>query len=152
MTVYRACTGCILQGQPCEARDAMRTALKGLNVTSVKWRCAARRTRVNRGDPVWVETVGDQSDADLRGEFPAVAIKDVGPKVLVFIEAGVRDRGGDVEFIPGAGARGFCKIPLSRITAREGGKYELCPHCDWPAYKGHQSGYSCNPETKGEGW
>ncbi len=150
MTTYRTCRGCVLSGKPCETRQALATALKGLGITSVKWNCKMRETRIKIGDPVWIDTVASRTEVDdngypYRGEFPGFAIEDLGSKLLVFIEPKSPDRNDeDLLFDPGE-SNGFCKIPLSRITAREADRQEICKSCSWPAYKGHQSGWMCNP-------
>jgi hypothetical protein len=150
MTTYRTCRGCVLSGKPCETRDVLKTALKGLGITSVKWNCKVREARIKIGDPVWVETVAATDEFDdegmpYRGEFPAYAIDDHGSKFCVFIDEGAEDRHGeDLKFKAGNN-RGFCMIPISRISARESDRQEICKSCSWPAYKGHQSGWMCNP-------
>jgi hypothetical protein len=149
MTFYRSCTGCIKQGQPCDTRDALRKRLKGLDVTSVKWKCRDRIARIQVGDAVWVDTVADQNESGddgqpFRGHFPGIAIRERGASMLVLIENGApeRDEGDDVTFA--TSGNGFCKIPLSRITARDAAREEICGSCYWPASKGHQPGYLCH--------
>lgn len=149
MTFYRSCTGCIKQGQPCDTRDVLRKRLKGLGITSVKWKCGDRVARIQPGDAVWVETVADPNEVDddgqpFRGKFPGVAIQERGAGMLVFIEDGAQDlyEEHDVRFV--ARNNGFCKIPLSRITLREAPREEICASCSWPASKGHQAGYLCH--------
>ncbi len=53
MTAWRTCVGCHLQGKPCETRNDMRKPLKGLGVTSTKWKCHEREPRYRVGGPVW---------------------------------------------------------------------------------------------------
>lgn len=153
---YRTCIGCISEKQPCQARDKLRATLKGLGVTSIKWKCRARWPRFEVGDPVWALTVANTSGGEvdddgqaLRDYFPAVAIRACGTKMLVRIEPGAAGRGdfGDgVKFDPTHS--GYCKIPLSRISAREGEREQVCRYCEWPASKGHAPGYSCNPDPR----
>lgn len=147
---YRTCTGCVLQGRPCTPRNEFRKAVEGLMIRSVLWHCRAKEPRFVAGDPVWAHTVESQSHNNddggpYRDDFPAVVIRPVGPKMLVYIEPNSPGRsfGDDVHF--DASSNGFCKIPLSRLKLRDGERQEICRFCDWPASLGHQEGYSCNP-------
>jgi hypothetical protein len=146
--MYRTCVGCELHRQPCDEREKVRAQIKGLGVTSIKWRCKNRVPIFNIGDPVWVHTVGSDDAMADDGEayfddYPGVAIRAAGTKMLVFIEQGApgRDYGDEIPFNPRG--TGFCKIPLSRLKVRDGEREDICPDCEWPAHKGHQSGYSC---------
>lgn len=148
---YRTCVGCYMEKEPCPARDHVRRTVKGLGVTSIKWRCSNRVPRIAVGDPVWAETVADLNSTEigddgypLRHSFPAIAIANSGSKMIVFIDPGVASLSDGVFF--NKDCSGFCKVSLSRITAREGERVEVCRHCSWPAPKGHQTGYVCNPD------
>ncbi|TAI67632.1 hypothetical protein [Bradyrhizobium sp. Leo170] len=147
MTFYRTCTGCVVQGQPCDARDGLRKKLKGLGVTSVKWKCADRIARFQVGDLVWVDTVADPNDygddgEPYRDEFPGVIVDAAGAKPLVFIDPGVKGKSEEAAFVA-AKSNGFCRIPLSRLKEREGEKEKICQSCQWPEWKGHHPGFSC---------
>jgi hypothetical protein len=147
MTFYRTCTGCILDRKPCGPRSEVRKVLAGLGVTSIKWKCRHRMPKVRVGDPVWVLTVDSKDgnyDEATQSEFPGYAVEEKGAKMVVFIENGAQDRTGCYEFDAGTN-RGFCKIPFSRIERREGRPITICRFCGWPDFKGHQEGYSCDP-------
>ena len=146
--IYRTCFGCIHQSKPCETRDAVRVKLRGLDATSLKWNCKARVARFSAGEPVWALTVDGCEDLDegqpYRGHFPGICICPVGAtKMLVFIEPKCRDRDDDLVFYS-KNDQGFCKLPLSRLTPREGPSEQICKSCCWPASKGHMPGYSCS--------
>ena len=146
---YRTCVGCIQQGQPCETRDKLRDKLKGLGVTSIKWKCSARVARLKRGDAVWAYTIDGSNEYADNGSpfydyFPAVVIKQTGSKMLVYIKPGVAGRDLDNTTFK-TDKNGFCKTPLSRLTQRDGDAEEVCRFCDLPASLGHQYGYICNP-------
>lgn len=147
---YRTCQGCTHEKHPCAARDALRAKLKGIGVTSIKWKCADRVSRFNVGDAVWAMTVAGHSEGyydqgePLRDEFPATLIRLIGSKALVFIVPGVEGKGHCGDGIPfETRGRGFCKIPLSRLTARDGKAEAICKDCEQPESMGHQEGYSC---------
>lgn len=153
MTHYATCIGCAVEGD-CGHREALRENLHGLGVTSVKWRCKHRADRFQRGAPVWVVTVADLKnptyDEDSReygrgtgperNTFPAIFIRAKGPSALVFIHPGAQSQCDEATFSGGP----ICRIPLSRISAREGEIERVCRHCDMPASAPHREGYPCN--------
>lgn len=150
MTLYRSCTGCILEKKPCQARDAVRKHLKGFGVTSLKWKCKSRVARISIGDPVWVLTVagnGEPEDRDgpSRDFFPGIAVRDHGTKMLVVIQRDAPGRDDpEITFSPTKGSgNGFCKIPLSRIEKRDGERVKVCEGCWQPEFMGHADGYFC---------
>lgn len=151
VTFYHACTGCVLQGKPCDSRDAVRARLKGIGVTSIKWRCWARSDRFKVGDPVWALTVdggvvsGDEGEP-IRDHFPGTVIRLLGAKALVFIPPGARGRDEECTFT--SNCHGFCKLPLSRLSPRDGPAEEICRSCEQPALMGHIDGYVCALQTK----
>lgn len=152
MTTYLTCRGCISDKTKCEHRDAMRDRLKGLSVTSLKWKCAARAPRFVPGDPVWADTWNGET-ADNHGQwsmdyFPAVVIRMLGSKALVYIKTGVESR--DLEYTFQPQNNGFCKITLLRLSPRDAQRDPPCEHCELPASQGHQSGYSCSFELSAE--
>jgi hypothetical protein len=148
MTAYLTCRGCAHAKTKCEHRDAMRDRLKGLSVTSVKWKCGARAPLFVPGDPVWAET-WDGEAADGEGQwymddFPAVVIKMIGPNALVYIKPDVESRDLKYIFQPGNKlSNGFCKITLSRLKPRDAPRDPTCERCKNPASLGHQENYSC---------
>lgn len=140
---YRTCVGCIRQHEKCAAREVVRAQLKGLGVTSIKWKCQQRAPRFKIGDPVWMTTtVGyDQMGANV-ATFPGHIVRDCGSRMLVYVEPGAKSDCEDYEFEPRN--RGFCKIPLARIEEREGPSVTICDTCELPTFKGHAEGYSCH--------
>jgi hypothetical protein len=122
--------------------------LKGLGITSVKWKCADRKPIYQIGDLVWADTIASIRDVNddgipYRDEFPAVVVNAVGSsKPLIFIDPGTKGRSNVFEFVSEL-SNGFCRIPLSRLRPREGERQKICPSCDWPEWKGHQPGYIC---------
>jgi hypothetical protein len=153
---YRTCVGCFFEKIECPAREAVRAQVRGLGVTTMRWRCSKRYSLLNPGDPVWAYTiVGDGSyaeneDEPYRAFFPATFIKEVGSRLIVYIEPGARARDdGGISFTP-KNDSGFCKIPRSRITLRDGERVSVCRVCDWPESKGHAPGHSCSQEWQEE--
>lgn len=148
MTAYRTCFGCLHQGKPCAARDAMRANLRGLGVTSIKWKCADRVSRFKCGDAVWAETYSSYGNADFeraeRSDFPAFVTDVTGSKVVVYIHNGSLSQCEEYEFE--ANNNGFCKIPMGRIRPRDAAAQAICKHCRLPEMFGHAEGYFCSPE------
>ena len=151
MTFFRTCQGCVSEGSPCEARDALRLALRGLCVTSVKWKCAVRRPRFEIGSPVWATTIEDplnprsENGGAVLDLFPAVVVRVLGGKALVFIKPGAVGQSDNSFFVPTG--IGFCKLPLSRLSPRDGERVMVCQRCELPASEGHLGGYSCAYEA-----
>lgn len=142
MVAYRTCTGCVLQGKPCDMRDAMRERVRGLGITSIKWKCIGRVPRFKVGDLAWAKTTTGDGDDSLTDLFPATVIRVLGAKALVFIDGDALSRGNEAPFE--ARGNGFCKMPLSRLEPRDGEPETICPACEWPSFKGHQDGRSCH--------
>lgn len=142
--IYRTCSGCLHEKHPCDARDALRRQLKGLSVTSVKWKCKDRTDRFNVGDAVWATTIEstnpDHGEACF-DEFPGWVIRNCGSKLLVYIEPGSIGLSEETKFE--ARSAGFCMIPIFRIKPRDGTPEKICPSCELPESKGHLSGYIC---------
>ncbi len=57
MANYRTCNGCAFEGHPCKTREAMSNAIRGLHITSIKWRCKDRRDAYEQGEPVFVSII-----------------------------------------------------------------------------------------------
>ena len=55
MAYFYPCKNCAFEKVACEKRDAMRASLKGLGVTSVKFKCALRRPLFEPGQRVCFE-------------------------------------------------------------------------------------------------
>lgn len=156
MTVFRSCVGCVYADEPCAALDRMKESLRGLRVTSVKWRCEDRRPRFEIGDQVWAETYSDygrrsaygEDDGGTRANYPAVVIEVIGSKAVVFIEKDAPSQEFDDDYPFTPNGNGFCKIPLYRLKPRDGERETICKSCSWPERLGHQPGFICHHEIK----
>lgn len=149
----RTCFGCSLQEAQCDHRDAMKLALQGLGVTSIKWRCRNRVPQFIVGSRVWAVTdvsLTDYFDDRLVDDFPGTVVKILDhAKALVFIPKGALGRTSGAEFEPSS--NGFCKLPFSRMTLREDLEDTVCPACLLPEQYGHLPNHSCsfNFEARG---
>ena len=149
MTVYRTCYGCAADPKTCQARKAVSDQIKGLGVTSIKWRCPDRKDRFHVGQAVWATTHSGviQSEYDgggYIGDFPAIIIRHQGARAVVMIEPGALDRTERAPFTPLNAGNGFCKIPLTRLKERDAPTVAVCPTCEMPDGLPHQSGWSCS--------
>lgn len=89
MTVYRTCRNCAHEREPCQQRENVRASLKGLGMTSVKFRCPDREPRFRRGQRVSVTwPVPDDSGYDMPTleTWPATVIRESGARFLVLID------------------------------------------------------------------
>lgn len=157
MTVFRTCTGCRFHPGSCEARDDLKAKIKGLGVTSIKWRCMDRISRFQPGQAVWALTVGDQEIANeetgepYRDHFPGVFVKEKGSKGLVHIKDGAVGRDEGSCFAP-RNTTGFCLLPLARLEARDAPVERVCFYCSQPESLGHPDGYYCAAPANARKW
>ena len=66
---YHPCKGCAVDVKTCKRRDEIHSAIKGLSVTSVKFKCTERSPYFKTGERVWVtlpfwEPVGTDGDSE----------------------------------------------------------------------------------------
>lgn len=145
MTVYRTCRNCI-HSSDCSIKDAVRRAISGLHVTSIKFRCDQRALPFRAGNPVIVRTVGaDEMNGDgyeepWEDEFPGHFLDELGSKALLYVRPGTlcvsdRDAGrtecsiGD-GFQPLRNNNGFVKVPFARVRPDPRGRQiESCREC-----------------------
>lgn len=133
---YGTCIGCVHDSGYCHARELVKAKVKGVGVTSIKWKCAHRRPVYQSGDAVWATTfIGYSVDNDGWGRetkefasFPATVISLHGSKAFMFIEPGATSEGGDYNFEPHS--NGYVKIPISRTRRREAIREHVCPSCE----------------------
>ena len=143
MTVYRTCAGCIVEGQPCERRDALKKAIQGLGITSAKFKCQDRRDRYASGDPVWARLFAGYGDEEARYDtFSGVVISCDGTRAFVFVMPGTLGLYTQLPFK--TYNHGFCHVSLKRISQREGDQQEICEACQRPSEYGHAEGYACS--------
>lgn len=146
MTAYRTCSGCMSQGKPCATKETMRASIKGLGITSVKWKCADRVSRFKIGDAVWANTYSSygnrEDDGAAMALFPAIVTDVIGSRAIVYINNGVLSECEDYEFE--AKGNGFCGIPFGRLQPRNAAPQSICKECRRPESFGHAEGYFCS--------
>ena len=120
MTYFHTCVGCEKQKAECPVRDGFKAAMRGHGVMSIRHRCPSRNPMYVPGQHVqvltaaWLGAKSDWDDEPPQCWFPAVFVKQLGPKALAFIKPGETGLGeGYYEFETTGG--GYVKVPLSRI-------------------------------------
>lgn len=148
--IYRTCFGCVSHGKPCQSRDDIKNAVAGLGITSLKWKCAARKSSFERGDQVYVTTFNGEknsweSEISYMSEFPGVVMHTNGTKVNVYIAPGAMCSDEEYAFEPTNGSLGYLSVPMSRLTMRCDEKAEICPTCNGViGMNAHIDGYYCS--------
>lgn len=134
---YRTCVGCVHGSGFCQERENIKAKVKGLAITSIKWKCRFKRPTFLPGEAVWVNVfVGMEDHGDSWGreeatfaEFPGIIIEVKGSKAIAFIEPGVLDSGEEYNFEPMSHGSGHVKITLARMRRREAIRENVCGFC-----------------------
>ena len=132
MTYFRTCVGCKSR-ENCPTKEALKTSIKGLGLTSIKHRCKERVELFQKGDPVLVRTYSGHSEPSdgygndaIYDDYPGHYIRQNGAKALVVVKPGTPgvEFGEDFPFQPKNGT-GYLSVPLSRIRSNPDGE-SLC--------------------------
>lgn len=133
---YRTCIGCVHGTGSCQVRDNVKAQVSGLGITSIKWKCKWKRLQYRPGDHVVVSTFVDGGyepdygdEVTLYAWFPAIVIQNKGPKLICFIEPGVKSTCDEYEFTPRKDGSGHVKITMQRIRKAEGVREVVCHYC-----------------------
>lgn len=97
MTFYRTCHNCAVDAGECPTRKALRAALAGMHVTSVKHRCPDRLPLFRPGERAtvtWaIDEVADHPDNDgyapprwVEHTWPATVVSEKGGKFIVCVD------------------------------------------------------------------
>lgn len=127
MTVFPTCNGCARDKSDCPTLAALKAAIAGKSVTTVRHRCRQREPRFRPGDPIWVDTFSGDGGLDedigrvepVRREWPGYFISEKKSKGHVYIKPGAPAL-DDEEYTFEARNKGFCNIVLARLRPREG--------------------------------
>ncbi len=134
MTAFPTCHTCAFPAATCATRNALRSAISGLGLTSVKHRCRDFQPAFSPGDAVKVETLAwlhrDEDDPPPRLWFPGHFVRLTGRKALVYVPEGAADLSAEeVKFEPSG--NGFLKVPLARVAHRDAPSVDVteCRFC-----------------------
>lgn len=121
MTHFRTCVGCAVDRKACQRLAEVRTSLRGLNITSVKFKCDDRRDLFQPGQRV-VALVRYGLDGEQFGDnFPGTVISQRGARATVAIDA----EGRDVM----TNERGFGRFSLENVKPIDEPPQPICSTC-----------------------
>lgn len=142
---YQTCVGCVHGTGFCQAREDVKAQVKGLGVTSLKWKCKSRNPIYVPGDAVWVnlfvgmEDHGDSwyDEVPTFAEFPGTIIEVKGSKAIAFIDPDAKDRSEEYDFVPTG--NGHVKVTTTRMRSRDAAREDVCSCCKFIVrLAGHQ--------------
>ena len=142
---YSTCTNCAVEKSTCIRRAEIRSAIRGIGITSAKFRCDDRLSIFHPGQRVAVTwPVGDDYDDTNYESWPATIIAEVGTRFLISVD----DVDGDFEtpardYIKNE--RLFAKVSPHKLRAIDEPCRAICKFC------GSAPGNGPCPE-KGSGW
>lgn len=130
MTSYTTCINCAADKQTCERRNAVRAAIKGAHITSVKFRCTDRQSMFRTGQRVAVTwTVGGDNEYELDETWPGTVLRESGTRFLISIDDVPSDEGTPARsYIKNE--RLFVKVSPSRLRALDEPDRRICTFCD----------------------
>lgn len=101
MTYYAPCFHCEADKATCQRRNAVKAAIAGLGITSLKFACPDRRALFAAGQRVvfnWSLWESDGYDPDpLPLSFTGTVLRERGPKFVVQVDAGQDASGEGIE-------------------------------------------------------
>ena len=91
MTAFRTCKNCVLEKAPCARRDAIKRAIAGIGITSVKVLCKDRSPRFHAGQRVSVTWPVPNCDdpeyySATEESWPATVVSEVGSRFLIKVD------------------------------------------------------------------
>lgn len=133
---YQTCIGCVHGTGYCHEREATKAKVKGLGVTSLKWKCKFRRPVYEPGEAVWVSLFVGMYEGDWGietpdyADFPGVVIRLKGSKAIIFVEPACMCRYGEYAFAPRNDGNGHVKVSLIHVKRREAVREHVCKGCE----------------------
>lgn len=133
MANYRTCLNCAHVPSECATRDRIKTAIAGLSVTSIKFRCPDRAPLYRAGDRVGVSWVLPDEDGGWSREateetWPATVVSEIGSKFLICVD--------DVDSDYATPARSwinsanlYCKVTASKLSRLDEPRRLVCGLC-----------------------
>lgn len=133
MANYRTCLNCAHAPNECATRDRVKTAIAGLAVTSIKFRCPDRAPVYRPGDRVGVSWVLPDEDGGWNREateetWPATVISEIGPKFLICVD----DTDSDYETPARSWIKSeslYCKVSAGKLSRLDEPRRNVCGLC-----------------------
>ena len=136
---YRTCHGCQIDKTSCGIRKKLRAAIKGHNVTSIKFRCADRVPAYIPGQRVIVTWQWADEESRYYGmsanpvSFKATVI-DENPngKFRIYVDSGPCIHYEDHELTAPdcLEGNGFAKVTVAKLEPLDEPARIICKHCD----------------------
>ena len=154
---YQTCKGCANSSGDCAIRDAVKKQLKGLSVTSIKWRCKEKTPIYQVGDPVWVSLSTSESDewgSQYYAFFPGIVVQNKFPKFVIYVQPSSESECEMYTFEPNGNGTGYVKQSHIHMKKRAGDTQTVCTTCGGlPDVNGHHIEFSCHPDFPPQvGW
>ena len=140
MTQYISCRGCLVDRHKCENRKAIREAVKGLGLTSIRFACKSRISRFRAGQRVLVmwKFDGGLFDGGLEEvQFKATVLKEPKPgRFHILVDEGrchsCYDEPDDYIAPDCLIGNGYATATYSRLTALDEPDAVICGACGGP--------------------
>jgi hypothetical protein len=128
VTSYSTCINCATDKVACGRRNEVRAAIKGTGITSVKFRCADRKSMFHAGQRVAVTWTVGGDGYELDETWPATVIRESGNRFVLSVD--------DVDSDEGTPARGyirneqlFVKVSPHRLQKLDEPDRKICEFC-----------------------
>lgn len=135
--IYGTCKGCLFGDGQCAERRKMTEKIKGLGITTMKWRCKWRRPAFTIGQAVSVSLIDNENDEfePYSEYFDAFVVGMKGRRVLAYIPEYAR-KGKDVVL---RNENGFVGLSMDHVKPRDAASEPICKECQ-KAYRldGHE--------------
>lgn len=146
MTSYSTCINCAADKEACDRRKEIRAAIKGARITSLKFKCAERKSMFRPGQRVEVTwTVGgDVYETD--ETWSGTVLRESGTRFHIAIDDAPSDEGTPArDFI--RNERLFVKVSPHRLNALDEPDRQICNFCE----RAPAEGDSCK-DRDGDVW
>jgi hypothetical protein len=147
VTYLRTCKSCKFEKTDCDLRDDLRAQIKGMGITSIKFKCGKREPLFSVGQRVnvtWPVSYGGGEDYEVGPEtWPATVVAERAPRFLICVDDVESDCGTPrAEYLK---AGQYAKVPADRLAPLDEPAGEVCAVCHniGPAFTGcySQPGY-----------
>lgn len=126
---YGTCKGCLFEKTDCAERRRIGAKVKGLGITTMKWKCKWRKPAFRVGQPVMVQILerSEYPGEDFLHQFDGYVIGMKGRRVQAYIPKDNQfiEEPGDFEFKSG----GFVGLSMDHVQPREGMSESICDGC-----------------------
>ena len=126
---YGTCKGCTFEKTDCAERRKIGAKVRGLGITTMRWKCAWRRPAFSVGQPVVVPILerSEYPGEDYIHQFDGYVIGMKGRRVQAYIPKDNRfvETPGDFEFKSG----GFVGLSMDHVEVRDGVAEPVCNEC-----------------------